>query len=71
MNKTNQINQTTSSVSGAGWFRTKPGSVLEDALRTGVVNELLAADETFLHRKPAPGAEAIGEIGWGWGLVRC
>jgi hypothetical protein len=37
--------------------------VLEDALRAGVVDELLAADETFPHRYLAPSAEAIGEIG--------
>ena len=50
-------------VRGAGWLRAEPGCVLEDALRAGVVDELLAADETFLHRQPAPGAEAIGEVG--------
>ena len=48
---------------GAGWFWAKPGCVLEDALRAGVVDELLAADETLLHRHLAPSAEAIGEIG--------
>jgi hypothetical protein len=36
--------------------------VLEDALRTGVVDELLAADKTLLHLDSAPGAESIGEI---------
>jgi len=50
-------------VRGAGWFWTEPGSVLEDALRAGVVDELLAADETLLHRHLAPSAEAIGEVG--------
>jgi len=48
---------------GAGWFRAESGCVLEDALRAGVVDELLATDVTFLHRKLAPSAEAIGEIG--------
>ena len=48
---------------GAGWFWAEPGCVLEDAFRTGVVDELLAADETLLHRQPAPGAEAIWEVG--------
>ena len=48
---------------GAGWFRAKPGCVLEDTFRAGVVDELLATDEALLHRYPAPGAEAIGEIG--------
>ena len=48
---------------GAGWFRAEPGCVLEDALRAGVVDELLAADEALLHRHLAPGAEAIGEVG--------
>jgi hypothetical protein len=48
---------------GAGRFWTKPGRVLEDALRAGVVDELLATDETLLHRHLAPGAEAIGEVG--------
>jgi len=47
----------------AGWFWAEPGCVLEDALWAGVVDELLAADETFLHRQPAPGAEAIWEVG--------
>jgi len=37
--------------------------VLKDALRAGVVDELLAADETLLHHHPAPSAEAIGEVG--------
>ena len=48
---------------GAGWFWSEPGCVLEDTLRAGVVDELLAADETLLHRQLAPGAEAIGEVG--------
>ncbi|MEK7349686.1 MAG: hypothetical protein AAB177_02355 [Nitrospirota bacterium] len=47
---------------GAGWFWAEPGCVLEDAFRTGVVDELLAADETLLHLYSAPGAESIGEI---------
>ena len=47
----------------ARWFWTEPGGVLEDALRARVVNKLLAADETLLHRHPTPGAEAIGEVG--------
>jgi len=50
-------------VRGAGWFWTEPGRVLEDALRAGIVDELLAADETLLHRYLAPSAEAIGEVG--------
>jgi hypothetical protein len=50
-------------VRGARWFWAEPGSVLEDAFRAGVVDELLATDVTFLHRKLAPSAEAIGEIG--------
>jgi hypothetical protein len=49
-------------VRGAGWFRAEPGCVLEDTFRAGVVDELLATDEALLHRYPAPGAEAIGEI---------
>ena len=40
--------------------------MLENALRAGVVDELLAPDETFLHGKPAPSAEAIRKVGWGW-----
>jgi hypothetical protein len=36
--------------------------VLEDTFRAGVVDELLATDEPFLHRDLAPGAEAIREI---------
>jgi hypothetical protein len=36
--------------------------VLEDALWTSVVDELLATDETLLHGNPTPGAEAIGEL---------
>lgn len=54
----------------AWWFWSEPGGVLEDALRAGVVDELLTADETLLHRQPAPGAEAIGEVGGGWSRVR-
>ena len=49
-----------------GGFEAEPGCVLEDALRAGVVNELLASDETLLHRKPAPGTEAIRKVGWEW-----
>jgi hypothetical protein len=48
---------------GAGWFLAEPGGVLEDALRAGVVDELLATDKTLFHRKLAPSAEAIGEVG--------
>ena len=55
---------------GAGWFWAEPGCVLEDALRASVVDELLAADETLLHRQPTPGAEAIGEVGGGRSRVR-
>jgi len=44
--------------------------VLEDALRAGVVDELVAADKTLLHREPAPGAEAIWEACCGWNRVR-
>lgn len=50
-------------VRGAGWFWAEPGCVLENAPRAGVVDELLATDETLLHRHLAPGAEAIGEVG--------
>lgn len=50
-------------VRGAGWLWAEPGCVLEDALWAGVMDELLAADETLLHRHLAPGAEAIGEVG--------
>ena len=42
-----------------GWIWAEPGCVLEDALRAGVVNELLAPDETLLHLKLTPGAKAI------------
>jgi len=55
---------------GAGRFWSESRCVLEDALRARVVDELLAADETLLHRQPAPGAEAIGEVGGGWSRVR-
>ena len=40
--------------------------MLEDALRAGVVNELLAPDETLLHLKLTPGAKAIRKVSWGW-----
>lgn len=53
-------------MNGAGWFRAKSGRVLEDALRAGVVNELVAADEAFFHRDLAPGAEAIGKCCQGY-----
>jgi len=52
---------------GAWWFGADPGRMLEDAFRTGVVNKLVAADQTLLHPESAPGAEAIGEV---WRLVR-
>ncbi len=48
---------------GAWWFWAESGRVLEDALRAGVVDELVAADETLLHREPTPGAEAIWKVG--------
>ena len=44
--------------------------MLEDALWAGVMDELLATDETLLHRQLAPGAEAIGKIGGGRSRVR-
>ncbi len=44
-------------------LRAQPGRVLEDTFRTGVVDELFAADEALLHRHLAPGAEAIREFG--------
>ena len=55
---------------GAGRFWTESGCVLEDALRASIVDELLAADETLLHRQPTPGAETIGEVSGGWRRVR-
>jgi hypothetical protein len=56
---------------GAGWFLANPGCMLEDALRAGVVDELFATNETLLHRKLAPGAEAVGKVcGW-WSRERC
>jgi hypothetical protein len=60
--ETDKITKQTGLMRGAGWFRAEPGGVLEDALRTGVVDELLATDETLLHLYSAPGAESIGEI---------
>jgi hypothetical protein len=54
-----------------GWFWREPGCVLENTLWAGVVDKLLAPDETFLHRKLAPGAETIGEVDWGQSLIRC
>lgn len=45
------------------------GRMLEDALRAGVMDELLSPDEPLLHGNFAPGAEAVGEfvgdLGWG------
>jgi hypothetical protein len=49
-------------VRGEWWFWAEPGRVLEDALRAGVMDELVASDEAFLHRDLAPGAEAIGKF---------
>jgi len=57
-------------VLGVDWFLTESGCVLEDALRAGVVDKLVAADQTLLHREPAPGAEAIWEVCWGRNRVR-
>lgn len=50
------------SVRRAGWFWAEPGCVLEYALRAGVVDKLLAPDKTLLHRKLAPGAQAVWEV---------
>ena len=38
------------------------GGVLEDAFRAGVMDELPAGDQPFLHGHLAPGAQAVGEI---------
>ena len=74
MNETNQIDQINQTdrvlVRRAGWFLAESGGVLEDALRAGIVDELLAADETLLHRYLAPSAEAIGRVGCRRGQVR-
>lgn len=45
---------------------TQSGGVLEDALGARVMDELLSADQSFLHLDLAPGAEAIGEFGQRW-----
>lgn len=37
------------------------GRVLEDALRTGVMDELPSADQAFFHLDLAPGAQTVGE----------
>lgn len=47
---------------GNSGFRSQPGRMLKDAFRAGVVDELLPADEAFLHRDSAPGAQAIGKV---------
>ena len=44
--------------SGSG-LRPEPGGVLENALRTSVMQELVPADETLFHCDLAPGAEAV------------
>ena len=54
----------------AGWFGADSGCVLENALRAGIVDELVAADQTLLHRESTPGAEAIWEVGWEWSRIR-
>ncbi|UVT15969.1 MAG: hypothetical protein H8K04_19615 [Nitrospira sp.] len=38
---------------------TRSGRVLEKAFGAGVVDELVAADQPFLHGNAAPGTEAI------------
>jgi hypothetical protein len=53
-----------------GKLRAQSGRVLEDALRAGVVDELRAADQAFLHRHLAPGAEPVRERGCGCGRSR-
>jgi hypothetical protein len=58
------------SVRRAGWFGAESGCVLEDTLRAGIVDELVAANQTLFHREPTPGAEAIWEVGWEWNLIR-
>jgi hypothetical protein len=40
-------------------LRPEPCGVLEDALGTGVMQELISADETLLHFDFAPGAEPV------------
>ena len=53
-----------------GKLRAQSGCVLEDALRAGVVDELRAADQAFLHRHLAPGAESVWERRCGYGRSR-
>ena len=50
---------------GCDWFESESGRVLKDAFRAGVVDELVAADQAFLHGDPAPGTEPVGEVGRG------
>ena len=62
IDQTDKITRQTGLLRWAGWFLTEPGCVLKDALRAGIVDELFATNETLLHRKLAPGAEAVGKV---------
>ena len=48
-----------------GGFRTAPRRVLEDALGTGVMDELSAGHQPLLHGHLAPRAETVGDVGRG------
>jgi len=47
--------------------RSGPASrrVLENTFGTGVMDELPAGDQSFLHGHLAPGAQAVGDLGGG------
>jgi hypothetical protein len=51
-------------VSG-GWFWSASRRVLEDAFRAGVMNELPAGHQSFVHGYLAPGAEAVRNVSGG------
>ena len=61
-NETGQWRSETASVFGGNELRGQPGCVLKDTFRAGVVDELFASDEAFLHLDSAPGAESIGKV---------
>jgi hypothetical protein len=45
-----------------GGFRTAPRRVLEDALGTGVMDELSAGHQPLLHGHLAPRAETVRDV---------
>ncbi|MGC4098625.1 MAG: hypothetical protein QM706_16050 [Nitrospira sp.] len=48
---------------GGSLFETREGCLLEETLRTRIVDELLIAYQAFFHENLAPRAEAVADRG--------